>query len=116
MEKQDFIITSLQPWDIEIGSTIKNTALEISKENRVLYVSTPLDVAITCAHYYTKTHRPLPPSHGSVAEEKHLHCRQINENMMGARLSFYTVNPSVSSQLRYSIFLIARIIKNWVGG
>ena len=45
MEKQDFIITSLQPWDIEIGSTIKNTALEISKENRVLYVSTPLDVA-----------------------------------------------------------------------
>ena len=35
MEKQDFIITSLQPWDIEIGSTIKNTALEISKENRV---------------------------------------------------------------------------------
>lgn len=41
---RDFIITSLQPWDIEIGSTIKNTALEISKQNRVLYVSTPLDL------------------------------------------------------------------------
>lgn len=42
---KDFIITSLQNWDIEIGSTIKNTALEISKENRVLYVSTPLDIS-----------------------------------------------------------------------
>ena len=31
MKNRDFIITSLQPWDIEIGSTIKNTALEISK-------------------------------------------------------------------------------------
>lgn len=41
---KDFIITSLQPWDIEIGSTIKNTALEISKQNQVLYVSTPLDL------------------------------------------------------------------------
>lgn len=36
----DFIITSLQPWDIEIGSTIKNTALEISKQNRVFYINT----------------------------------------------------------------------------
>lgn len=37
----DFIITSLQSWDIEIGSTIKNTALEISKQNRVFYINTP---------------------------------------------------------------------------
>ena len=39
---RDFIITSLQTWDIEIGSTIKNTALEISKQNRVLYINTPM--------------------------------------------------------------------------
>lgn len=39
MKNRDFIITSLQPWDIEIGSTIKNTALEISKNNRVLYIN-----------------------------------------------------------------------------
>ena len=44
MEGRDFIITSLQPWDIEIGSTIKNTAVEISKRNRVLYINTPLDL------------------------------------------------------------------------
>lgn len=41
---KDFIITSLQTWDIEIGSTIKNTALEISKQNRVLYINTPMDL------------------------------------------------------------------------
>lgn len=41
----DFIITSLQSWDIEIGSTIKNTALEISKQHRVLYVNPPMDIA-----------------------------------------------------------------------
>ncbi|MDO4165095.1 MAG: glycosyltransferase [Bacteroides sp.] len=37
----DFIITSLQSWDTSIGSTIKNTAVEISKKHRVFYVSTP---------------------------------------------------------------------------
>ena len=42
---RDFIITSLQTWDIEIGSTIKNTALEISKQNRVLYINTPMDIS-----------------------------------------------------------------------
>lgn len=41
----DFIITSLQSWDIEIGSTIKNTAFEISKQHRVLYVNPPMDIA-----------------------------------------------------------------------
>lgn len=40
---RDFIITSLQPWSTEIGSTIKNTALEISKQNRVLYINTPMN-------------------------------------------------------------------------
>lgn len=42
-DKKCFIITSLQPWDIEIGSTIKNTAIEISKNNKVIYISTPID-------------------------------------------------------------------------
>ena len=41
----DFIITSIQSWDIEIGSTIKNTAFEISKQHRVLYVNPPMDIA-----------------------------------------------------------------------
>lgn len=46
MENQDFIITSLQPWDLEIGSTIKNTALELSKKNRVMYINTPMDLSL----------------------------------------------------------------------
>lgn len=45
MENKCFVITSLQPWDIEIGSTIKNTAIEISKNNRVIYINTPIDFA-----------------------------------------------------------------------
>lgn len=40
---RDFIFTGLQPWDISIGSNAKDIALEISKNNRVLYVNTPLD-------------------------------------------------------------------------
>lgn len=40
----DFIITSLQSWDIEIGSTIKNTALEISKTHKVFYINTPPNI------------------------------------------------------------------------
>ncbi|MFV0397012.1 MAG: glycosyltransferase [Bacteroidales bacterium] len=39
---QDFVFTGLQPWDISIGSNAKDIALEISKNNRVLYVNSPL--------------------------------------------------------------------------
>jgi glycosyltransferase involved in cell wall biosynthesis len=42
---RDIIVTSLQPWDIEIGSNCKNIALEFAKHNRVLYVNSPLDRA-----------------------------------------------------------------------
>lgn len=40
---RNFIFTGLQPWDITIGSNAKDIASEISKNNNVLYVSTPLD-------------------------------------------------------------------------
>lgn len=39
----DIIVVGLQPWDISIGSNCKNIALELSKNNRVLYVNPPLD-------------------------------------------------------------------------
>lgn len=41
---RDFIITGLQPWDIAIGSNAKDIAREIAKNNRVLYVNTPVDM------------------------------------------------------------------------
>lgn len=40
---RDFIIFGLQSWDIPIGSNCKNIAVEIVKNNRVLYVNRPLD-------------------------------------------------------------------------
>lgn len=43
MKGKDFIITGLQSWDIPIGSNAIDIAREIAKENRVLYVNSPLD-------------------------------------------------------------------------
>ena len=43
LENRDIIIVGLQAWDIEIGSNCKNIALELAKNNRVLYVNSPLD-------------------------------------------------------------------------
>jgi teichuronic acid biosynthesis glycosyltransferase TuaH len=43
IKNRDIIIVGQQPWDIEIGSNCKNIALEFSKNNRVLYVNSPLD-------------------------------------------------------------------------
>jgi len=40
---RDIIIVGQQPWDTEIGSNCKNIALEFSKNNRVLYINSPLD-------------------------------------------------------------------------
>ncbi len=41
---RDIIIVGLQPWDTAIGSNCKDLALEFSKNNRVLYVNSPLDI------------------------------------------------------------------------
>ncbi len=43
IKNRDIIIVGQQPWDVEIGSNCKNIALEFSKNNRVLYVNSPLD-------------------------------------------------------------------------
>lgn len=43
ISNRDIIIVGQQPWDIELGSNCKNIALEFSKNNRVLYVNSPLD-------------------------------------------------------------------------
>lgn len=43
MKGKDFIITGLQPWDIPIGSNAIDIAKEMARENRVLYVNSPLD-------------------------------------------------------------------------
>lgn len=43
IKDRDIVIVGLQPWDTEIGSNCKDIAIEFSKNNRVLYVNSPLD-------------------------------------------------------------------------
>ncbi|MCX6279503.1 MAG: glycosyltransferase [Bacteroidetes bacterium] len=43
IKNRDIIVVGIQPWDIEIGSNCKNIAAEFARNNRVLYVNTPLD-------------------------------------------------------------------------
>jgi glycosyltransferase involved in cell wall biosynthesis len=43
MINKDIIIVGQQAWDTDIGSNCKNIAIEMSKNNRVLYVNSPLD-------------------------------------------------------------------------
>ncbi len=78
----DFIITSLQSWDIEIGSTIKNTALEISKSHRVLYVNPPMDLA-TRLRIALKSAHPSPAQQRQmeVIQSKSSPLRRLNENL-----------------------------------
>jgi teichuronic acid biosynthesis glycosyltransferase TuaH len=40
---RDIIIVGQQRWDTELGSNCKSIAIELSKNNRVLYVDSPLD-------------------------------------------------------------------------
>ncbi len=40
---RDIVVVGQQPWDVEIGSNCKNIAEEFSRNNRVLYVNSPLD-------------------------------------------------------------------------
>ena len=40
---KDFIVFGLQPWDFEMGSNCKNIAIELARNNRVLYVNRPIE-------------------------------------------------------------------------
>lgn len=84
MINQDFVITSLQPWDIEIGSTIKNTALEISKNNRVLYINTPIDYTTILK----KKKNTADKKRIEAIKRKKFYLRQIKENLWIADCPF----------------------------
>ena len=43
IKNRDIIVMGIQAWDIEIGSNCKNIAVEMAKNNRVLYVNPPMD-------------------------------------------------------------------------
>jgi len=43
IKDRDIVLFSFQPWDEEIGSNFKDIALELSRDNRVLYINRALD-------------------------------------------------------------------------
>lgn len=43
LKGKDIVIVGQQAWDVDIGSNCKDIALELTKDNRVLYVNAPLD-------------------------------------------------------------------------
>ncbi len=77
IKNRDIIVYGLQPWDLGIASTCKYTAIEMSKHNRVLYVSPPLQ------RKFAMFHKELPEVQKRIriikGEEPDL--EQVNENM-----------------------------------
>lgn len=113
MEKKNFIITSLQPWDIEIGSTIKNTSLEISKKNLVLYISTPLDI-----NSRFKGNKESAAYHHrmEVIKGKKSPIRQINSNMwvLDCPFTLLSINTLPTSLFNYFNRINNKRIGNWI--
>lgn len=98
----NFIITSLQSWDFEIGSTIKNTALEISKDHPVLYVNPPMDIATKLRIAFGN--EPLSPTQHrqlEVIQGKSSPLRRINKKLWALDCPF-TIHST--GQLPVSLF------------
>jgi glycosyltransferase involved in cell wall biosynthesis len=83
MKDQNFIITAAQLWDIQIGSTIKNITMELSKQNRVLFVNSPLDVT-------TRLHAAIKPTLKQAPEFE-----QRIAVLKGKRPSLRNINPNL---------------------
>ncbi len=118
MENRDFIITSSQAWDIEIGSTIKNTALEISKQNRVLFVSTPLDMAsrIRSALSFRKNTSYEFRRRMDVLKSKSSPLRKINKNLWILDCPFTLLSVNKLPVLLFDFFnrMNNRKIGKWI--
>lgn len=85
MNGQDFIITGLQSWDIPIGSNAIDIAREIAKDNRVLYVNSPLDLMTIYHNKPTEeTKRRM-----EVLRRKRKPLRQISENLWVLDFPFF---------------------------
>lgn len=66
MKNRDFIFVSLNPWYTPLSSTSKHVALELAKQNRVLYVNPPLDRKTIL----TRKNDPLLKYHFSVINKE----------------------------------------------
>jgi glycosyltransferase involved in cell wall biosynthesis len=77
MKGRDFIITGLQSWDIPIGSNAIDIAWEIAKDNRVLYVNSPLDMMTI----YRKEDKPETRHRLEVIKKRKEPLRKISNNL-----------------------------------
>ena len=74
---RDIIVVGQQPWDIEIGSNCKNLAIEFSKNNRVLYVNSPLDTKT----YFKNKHDPKIQKRVAVVKKKQDGLERVGDNI-----------------------------------
>ncbi len=81
---RDFIFTGLQPWDIPIGFNAKDIAMEISRNNRVLYINTPLDIKT----YYTGRDTPDNIQRKNVIRKRLPALRRISSSLWVLDLPF----------------------------
>lgn len=111
----DFIITSLQSWDIKIGSTIKNTAAEISKLHRVLYVNPPMDITTRLRLAKGKL-SPAARRQLETIRGKSSPIRQINKNLWVLDCPFliYSVGQLPSFLFDVLNRLNGKKIGNWI--
>ncbi len=77
MKGKDFVFTSLQSWDTSIGSTVREIATEVSKNNRVIFLNSPLDLLT----YYGKEDKPETQIRRKVVKEGRHLLRKIHDNL-----------------------------------
>lgn len=86
----DFVIFGLQSWDVDIGSTCKYTAKEISKTNRVLFVSIPLQRSA----WLKERNKPEVKKRINVLRKKEPELEKVGDNIWNLfpRIIFESIN------------------------
>lgn len=77
VKNRDIVIIGQQAWDTKIGSNCKNIAEVFAKDNRVLYVNTPLDRKTSL----TKSREPEVKFRKQIIKEKQGYIDEIKTNL-----------------------------------
>ncbi len=77
LKGRDIIIIGIQPWYYEIGSNCKNIALQLARENRVLYVNLPINRKTL----FSNDSNPGIKEHISIIKEKKERVKKISPSL-----------------------------------
>ena len=88
MKNRCFLFTGLQPWDIPIGSNAIDIAREVSKQNKVLYVNSPLDMMTLLKG----EKKPEYERRLAVLKHKEAPLRQLSETLWVLDLPFVALS------------------------